>query len=371
MRCLLSLLMVGCSWPTWGLPEPTLAGRFRTSPIQAGIYQEVSSPERPGRYLGRSDREIRLDARGSQVNLIFRAPGYQDYHLRIAPGYFYQHTWWPEQGRLEMTPTRWDTWVHAHSTGLLSLAVGSLLLWGLSLWRKATPPIGGYRLLRLLGQGGSARVYLAVPAGQGAGSREAVAVKVFKKPVGEHAPPAGHPGIVQTYHRGRSRGLDYAVMELLPGKTLRSLIRSGGMDRTTVVGWIRQILNALEFAHQHGALHADLKPENVLLAEDGTLKLTDFADCSQPPGTPAYFAPEQLLGRPVGVWTDQYGLGLLTFELLTGALPAGGVVRSVQPVAPGGLEKPVEAVLQRMLAIAPQDRFPSLHEAGQALLEAL
>jgi len=226
-------------------------------------------------------------------------------------------------------------------------------------------------LLRLLGQGGSARVYLAVPAGQGAGSREAVAIKVFKKPVGEHVPPAGHPGIVQTYHRGRSRGLDYAVMELLPGKTLRSLIRSGGMDRTTVVGWIRQILNALEFAHQHGALHADLKPENVLLAEDGTLKLTDFADCSKPPGTPAYFAPEQLLGRPVGMWTDQYGLGLLTFELLTGALPAGGVVRSVQPVAPGCLEKPVEAVLQRMLAIDPQDRFPSLHEAGQALLEAL
>jgi len=366
------LLMLG--WPplTWAIPDDPLRARFLTYPSQASVYQEVASSERPGRYLGRSDREIWLDARGSQVDLVFRAPGYQDYSLKVAPGYFYQHTQWPEQGRIAMVPTRWDTWLKVHSGELFTLAAFCVLLGGLVRWRQAPPPpIGGYRLLRLLGQGGSARVYLAIPDGPGGASRGAVAIKIYQKGADEGIVPSGHPGIVQTYHRGRDRGLDYAVLELLPTTTLRSSIRAQGTDRTTVATWIRQILAALEFAHQHGVLHADLKPENVLLAEDGTLKLTDFADSSQPLGTPAYFAPEQLLGKPVGVWTDQYGLGLLCFELLTGRLPSGGLVRGLQPIPHGCLEQPLEAVLQRMLAIDPQERFLSLHEAGQALLEAL
>lgn len=371
MRWFAALLTAGWIAPAWTLPGRAVPGRFLTSPANAGVYQEVSSPELSGRYLGQSDHLLWLDVRGTQLHLIFRAPGYQDYHLKMAPGYFYQHSQWPEQGMIELIPARWDTWLSAHLRGILLLAGLSLLLPGLARRRRAPAPIGGYHLLGLLGRGGSARVYRAVPLGQDSCSREAVAIKIYQNSMGEPANLGAHPGIVQIYHHGRDRGTDYVVMELLPGKTLRSAMRAGGIERTRAIRWIGQILAALEFAHQHDVLHGDLKPENILIAEDGSLKLTDFADSTSPQGTPAYFAPEQLLNKPVGVWTDQYGLGLLCFELLTGRLPSGGLTRSIQPFESGQLEGPLEATLERMLATEPQHRFPTIHEAGQALLEHL
>ena len=377
----LSLLVGWLALPALAQPGGRIPARFLTSPVGVGIYQEVSSAGRPGRYLGRSDRPVLLDARGSQVRLNFRAAGFRDFHLTVAPGYFYAHRQWPEQGVIELTPIGWWSWLRFRALGWLGL--GSLLLAlagclsGYRRGRAAPAPVGGYRMLELLGEGGCSRVYRAVPDQAGPGAHEgAVAFKIYREAGWAASNPSGHPGIVETYHCGQDQGVAYAVMELVPGGTLRARLGPQGAPVSEVRNWLGQLLDGLNFAHAQGFVHADLKPENILLSDSGRLKLTDFAGSRRALGTQAYLAPEQLLAQAVGPWTDQYGLALLAYEMLTGSLPAGGVTRSLQPLPPvrragEEIHPDLDPVLQKMLQVEPQHRFPTLHEAGVALLEAL
>ncbi|HEX9236304.1 MAG TPA: protein kinase, partial [Actinomycetota bacterium] len=146
-----------------------------------------------------------------------------------------------------------------------------------------------------------------------------------------------HPNIVGVYDWGSTDGTYFMVMEFVRGHNLRSvLLRQGRLEPAQVVEVALPVLAALDHAHGHGIVHRDVKPENILIADDGTVKVADFglarafadSHVSQAEGTVTgtvqYLAPEQVQGEPADPRTDLYALGVVMFELLTGAPPYGG-----------------------------------------------
>jgi beta-lactam-binding protein with PASTA domain/tRNA A-37 threonylcarbamoyl transferase component Bud32 len=146
-----------------------------------------------------------------------------------------------------------------------------------------------------------------------------------------------HPSIVGVYDWGSTDGTYFMVMEFVPGSNLRTLLAEyGRLEPTQVVEICLQVLSALDHAHGHGIVHRDVKPENILIARDGTVKVADFglarayADSyvSQAEGTVTgtvqYLAPEQIHGEPADPRTDLYAVGVVMFELLTGRAPYVG-----------------------------------------------
>jgi serine/threonine-protein kinase len=146
-----------------------------------------------------------------------------------------------------------------------------------------------------------------------------------------------HPNIVGVYDWGSSDGTYYMVMEYVPGSNLRSLLREHGrLEPAQVIEILVQVLAALDHAHGHGIVHRDVKPENILIAQDGRLKVADFglarayaeSYVSQVEGTVTgtvqYLSPEQIQGKAADPRTDLYALGVVAFELLTGKAPFTG-----------------------------------------------
>jgi serine/threonine-protein kinase len=145
-----------------------------------------------------------------------------------------------------------------------------------------------------------------------------------------------HPGLVAIYDQGNDPAHPFLVMELIDGGTLRELLRERGpMPPHAVVAVLRPVLGGLGVAHRGGLVHRDVKPENVLISDDGEVKLVDFGlvravaeagitSTSVILGTAAYLSPEQVLGGDTGPGTDVYAAGIVAFELLTGATPFSG-----------------------------------------------
>src|SRR5919197_497323 len=203
---------------------------------------------------------------------------------------------------------------------------------------------GRYRILRKLGSGGMANVYLAED--QELGRRVAIKilndrhanddqfVERFRREA-KNAAGLSHPNIVSIYDRGEAEGTYYIAMEFLDGRSLKELIVSRGPAPISVaIDYTRQILGALRFAHRHGIVHRDIKPHNVLVDPEGRLKVTDFgiarAGESQMTedgsivGTAQYLSPEQARGAPVDQTSDLYSVGVVLYELLTGVVPFTG-----------------------------------------------
>ena len=202
--------------------------------------------------------------------------------------------------------------------------------------------LGGYRLQESIGRGGMAAVYRAREVETGA----AVALKVmplewmsdprdaqrFEREA-EAASRLHHPQIVGMLGSGRDGGYLYLAMELVEGETLKQrLERDGRLPQAMALGLGAQLLGALAAAHQHGVVHGDIKPANIVVTRAGDLKLLDFgvarlqgaATLSGPgevTGTPEYMAPEQILGDAVGPEADLYAAGVLLYEVLTGVPP--------------------------------------------------
>ena len=144
-----------------------------------------------------------------------------------------------------------------------------------------------------------------------------------------------HPGIVAVYDFGEEESTSYIVMEYATGTALSNLAgdgrRLGAHDASAI---LRQLLDALEYAHAQGVVHRDIKPSNLLLSPEGRLKVTDFGIAridtgrltrtGTPVGTPAYMAPEMYLGESGDQRADIYSAGVVLYELLTGALPFEG-----------------------------------------------
>ena len=253
---------------------------------------------------------------------------------------------------------------------------------------------GRYRIVRKLGAGGMANVYLAED--QELGRRVAIKilndrhanddqfVERFRREA-KNAAALSHPNIVSIYDRGEAEGTYYIAMEHLDGRTLKELIvRRGPAPVHVAIDYARQILAALRFAHRGGIVHRDIKPHNVIVDADGRAKVTDFgiarAGTSQMTeagsiiGTAQYLSPEQARGTAVDQRSDIYSLGIVLYELLTGAVPFTGDSPveiamkhlSATPSPPSSrrpdIPRDLDLVVMRALAKDPADRYQTAEE---------
>src|SRR6202521_2763079 len=253
---------------------------------------------------------------------------------------------------------------------------------------------GRYKIVRKLGTGGMANVYLAED--QELGRRVAIKilndrhagdeqfVERFRREA-KNAAALSHPNIVSIYDRGEAEGTYYIAMEYLDGRSLKELIVQRGPAPVTVsVEYARQILSALRFAHRHGIVHRDIKPHNVLVDAEGRVKVTDFgiarAGVSQMTeagsivGTAQYLSPEQARGADVDQRSDLYSLGIVIYEMLTGKVPFTGDAPveiamkhlNAVPEPPSKLRPEIphdlDAIVMRALAKEPDQRYASAEE---------
>ncbi|MBI3924233.1 MAG: serine/threonine protein kinase [Armatimonadetes bacterium] len=255
--------------------------------------------------------------------------------------------------------------------------------------------LDGYHVIEKLGRGGMATVYQAI-RGDRLESDETVAIKLMDQELSEEAEcrqrfereirvlaRLDHPNIVRVYDSGDHLGRLYLAMEFVQGKTLRDLT-GRPMSLGEIRGLMEPVFRAMAYAHQIGVVHRDLKPENLMISEAGLVKVMDFGLARSEQfstmtvsgsvlGTPAYLAPEQVQGR-ADPRTDQYALGVILYELLTGTQPFTGDALNVvmahltqeppslaasRPDVPPG----VVAAVERMLSKDPQQRYPDLDRA--------
>jgi predicted Ser/Thr protein kinase len=195
-----------------------------------------------------------------------------------------------------------------------------------------------YRILRVLGVGGMGRVYHAYDLKLG----QAVALKVLRRDLARHggcverlraevriARSIAHPNVCRVYDLSEHDGIAFLSMEYIDGEDLASLLRRiGRLTPERAIEAARQLVAAIQAAHDRGVLHRDLKPANVMIDGQGNLRITDFGiaaamDKAQQaegasPGTPAYMAPEVLSGGKASVQSDLFALGLILYEMFTG-----------------------------------------------------
>jgi eukaryotic-like serine/threonine-protein kinase len=205
-----------------------------------------------------------------------------------------------------------------------------------------------------------------------------------------------HPHIVTVIDRGEDGGQQFIVFEFIDGENLKQLIgRIGPLPVRTAVELALEIADALAFAHDHGLVHRDVKPQNVLLTPDGDAKVTDFGiarslDVEQGVtqtgtvlGTSNYLSPEQASGQPVTPATDVYSLGVVLYELLTGDVPFPGenfvavAMKHINEPPPDLTERRPDvplrlvAAVERALEKDPSRRFQSMGEFGAELRRCL
>ena len=201
-----------------------------------------------------------------------------------------------------------------------------------------------------------------------------------------------HPHIVTTYDTGRDAEVAYIVMELVEGTTLARLLKSSGpLPVAKAIDVAVQVADALACAHAHGVVHRDVKPANILLRQDGHVKVADFGIAKAGAGndltrtgvvmgTAKYLSPEQVSGCPAEASSDIYALGIVLYEMLCGAPPFVGDTELSTAVArltaaPGSLRerredvpRSLEAVVLRSLARDPVARFQSAEEMRASLM---
>jgi beta-lactam-binding protein with PASTA domain len=261
---------------------------------------------------------------------------------------------------------------------------------------------GRYRIMRKLGSGGMADVYMAED--QQLGRR--VALKVLHRRFAEDeqfverfrreassAAGLSHPNVVAIFDRGEWDGTYYISMELVEGRTLKEIVREKGpAPPEAAVDLTLQILRAARYAHKHGVVHRDIKPHNVLIDHDGRVRVTDFGiaragtsditETGSVMGTAQYLSPEQAQGRPVDERADLYAIGIVLYELLTGQVPFDAeqpvtvALKQVSelPVPPAELvpaiPPAIDAVVMRALEKDPDRRYQSADEFIAALDDA-
>ncbi len=261
---------------------------------------------------------------------------------------------------------------------------------------------GRYRVSSRLGSGGMADVYLAHDTLLGRevalkllhdrNARDQEFVERFRR---EASSAAGlsHPNVVAVFDRGEWNGTYYIAMEYLPGRSLKAVVREHGpLTPPDAIDIVVQILLAVRFAHRRGIIHRDIKPHNVILDEEGRAKVTDFgiarAGASDMTltgsimGTAQYLSPEQAQGHAVSETSDLYAVGVVLYELLTGAVPFEGDSAvsialkqvSVEATLPSKRNPEVgpalDTVVMRALAKDPLARFASADEFIAALQQA-
>jgi serine/threonine-protein kinase PpkA len=255
--------------------------------------------------------------------------------------------------------------------------------------------VEGYRVLRKIGEGGMASIFLA-DAGDGGPPQVLKVVRMdtnansdsLQRFIQEFAllEQVSHPNVARIFRQDFSLGHAYIAMEYFPCGDLAVRMRRP-LDARTAIGYIRQTAAGLGAIHGVGIVHRDLKPDNLMLRQDGSLALADFGVAKQVSmlitdtgdgdivGTPYYLSPEQAMGHTVDARCDLYSLGVMTFEMLTGRKPyqassaqelLGKHVNDPVPLLPAPHEH-LQPVLARMMAKNRDDRYPS----AKALLDDL
>ncbi len=252
-----------------------------------------------------------------------------------------------------------------------------------------------------LGEGPLSEVYKAVDQRLG----RTVALKILRSHAeidpeadtrflneAKHNSSLVHPNIATIYEYDRVEGTSYIAMEFLPGRTLDKILTNRTLGNEECVRIAHQLTSALVLVHSRGLIHRDLKPGNIMVLDDGTVKLLDFgiaratdeAGITQHGvmvGTVLYMSPEQVRGEDLDSRTDIFSLGSVLYQLMTGSLPFPGksfpevcmAILDGNPKPPStlrhGLPKPLEDFVQKCLQSDPNDRFQSMTEAHGALLK--
>lgn len=257
--------------------------------------------------------------------------------------------------------------------------------------------LDGYLLTKPLGAGSNSKVYLGVPQSS-LSENSAIACKILNEDAYKGkdtmarygreiriAHKLDHPGIIKMYSWGEQNQLLFIIMEYVKGGTLAGRVKPGGLPLEQARDYMGQLASALQHAHDQNIVHRDIKPANVLMSE-GRCKLSDFGlgralqdDVSLTKegtvlGTPAYIAPEQIQGRKPTAACDQYALGVLFYELLTGQRPfisndsVALLMMQLQetPKDPRELRpeipKSMSDMVLKMMEKEPEKRYPSLND---------
>ncbi|HUE42943.1 MAG TPA: serine/threonine-protein kinase [Candidatus Sulfotelmatobacter sp.] len=200
-----------------------------------------------------------------------------------------------------------------------------------------------------------------------------------------------HPAIVNLYDVGVEDGnVAYLVMEYVPGKTLQQVLSesTGPMPIPRACAWISDLAGALHRAHRSGVIHGDIKPANILVTDDGKVKLSDFgiarfatqvSGSGRMMGTPAYLSPEQILGEPQNTRSDLFSLGIVLYQMVTGFAPFDGSsvsavcaqILQAEPVPPSqrnpAVSPELDRIILRCLAKTSADRYPSAEAFATSL----
>ncbi len=261
-----------------------------------------------------------------------------------------------------------------------------------------------YQIIRLIGEGGMANVYLA----HDIILDRMVAVKILRGDLADDekfvrrfqreaiaASSLTHPNIVGMYDVGEDNGDYFIVMEYIDGKTLKSLIKKrGALTLPEVMDIMLQLLDGVKCAHDSYIIHRDIKPQNVLILDDGTVKITDFGiatalnnneltQTNSVMGSVHYLPPEQANGKNSTVKSDIYSLGILMYELLTGKLPFKGdnaveiAIKQMREEIPSvclfnpEIPQSIENVILKACAKNPKNRYDSVAEMQEDLKTAL
>ncbi len=261
--------------------------------------------------------------------------------------------------------------------------------------------IDRYKIIAEIGRGGMARVYRAVDTILD----RSVALKVLSPQLagdpeftarfrreGRIVAALQHPHIVTLFDVGQFENLQYLAMDFIDGRSMYAVLRErGALPGETVAIIIRAVASALDYAHSRGAIHRDIKPQNILIDTNGRILLTDFGISVSADdeggrltktglfmGTPEYMSPEQVSGNPVDYRTDLYSLAVTAYELFCGDVPFTGntpelIVAHAQKPAPAlavdihGLPAGLIPVLQKAMAKNPADRYQSGAEFSMAM----
>ncbi|MBL9155516.1 MAG: protein kinase [Verrucomicrobiales bacterium] len=259
--------------------------------------------------------------------------------------------------------------------------------------------LDAYEFIRLLGRGGMGAVYQA----RQKSLDRLVAIKILPAQLEAESESGdfhfaerfqrearamaklSHPNIVAVYDFGQSRdGQFYFVMEYVEGTDLHALIRGGQMTTAHVAGWMSQICEALQYAHDKGIVHRDIKPANIMITREGQVKVADFGlaklaggDMAEQTkltmtnmamGTPDYVAPEALeIGVEIDHRADLYALGVMLYEMLTGKVPRG--VWKMPSVQVEGLDSRYDALIERAMDADRENRFQKASEISATIYE--
>lgn len=261
-----------------------------------------------------------------------------------------------------------------------------------------------YEIIKTIGEGGMANVYLArdtildrnvaIKVLRGDLSTDEKFVRRFQREA-LSASSLSHPNIVEIYDVGEDDGDYYIVMEYVDGKNLKQLLkRRGKLTAAEVVDIMLQITSAMGTAHDSLIIHRDLKPQNILIKDDGEVKITDFGiamalnatqltQTNSAMGSVHYFPPEQANGKGSSLKSDVYSLGIMMYELLTGVLPFRGdnaveialkhlkepipMVRTELPELPQSIEN----IIIKATAKNPKNRYANASEMHEDLKTAL